>query len=79
MKITRVYASHLWKPVLLGSSLFCLVFFGGIGLLIWQSYERPVFHRAAADSGIDISSRCGEGIYSLAGDTNPSSESSAIA
>jgi cellulose synthase/poly-beta-1,6-N-acetylglucosamine synthase-like glycosyltransferase len=37
MKITRVYASHLWKPVLLGSSLFCLVFFGGIGLLIWQS------------------------------------------
>ena len=37
MKITRVYASHLWKPVLLGSSLFCLVFFGGIGLLIWQT------------------------------------------
>lgn len=36
MKITRVYASHLWKPVLLGSSLFCLVFFGGFGLLVWR-------------------------------------------
>ena len=34
MKITRVYAPHLWKPVLLGSFLFCLVFFGGIGLLV---------------------------------------------
>ena len=36
MKITRVYASHLWKAVLLGSSLFCLVFFGGIGLVVWR-------------------------------------------
>jgi cellulose synthase/poly-beta-1,6-N-acetylglucosamine synthase-like glycosyltransferase len=36
MKITRVYASHLWKPVLLGSSLFCLAFFGGIGLMVWR-------------------------------------------
>ncbi len=32
MKITRVYASHLWKAVLLGSTLFTLVFFGGIVL-----------------------------------------------
>jgi cellulose synthase/poly-beta-1,6-N-acetylglucosamine synthase-like glycosyltransferase len=36
MKITRVYAPHLWKPVLLGSCLFCLTFFGGIGLLVWR-------------------------------------------
>lgn len=34
LKITRVYATHLWKPVLLGSLLFCLVFFGGILLVI---------------------------------------------
>ena len=34
LKITRVYAPHLWKPVLLGSLLFCLVFFGGILLVI---------------------------------------------
>lgn len=34
LKITRVYASHLWKPVLLGSALFCLVFFGGIVLVL---------------------------------------------
>jgi ceramide glucosyltransferase len=33
LKITRVYATHLWRPVLLGSALFCLVFFGGILLL----------------------------------------------
>jgi ceramide glucosyltransferase len=30
LKITRVYAPHLWRPVLIGSLLFCLVFFGGI-------------------------------------------------
>jgi cellulose synthase/poly-beta-1,6-N-acetylglucosamine synthase-like glycosyltransferase len=34
LKITRVYASHLWKAVLLGSLFFVLVFFGGIALLI---------------------------------------------
>jgi ceramide glucosyltransferase len=33
IKITRVYASQLWLPLLLGSSLFCLVFFGGLILL----------------------------------------------
>jgi cellulose synthase/poly-beta-1,6-N-acetylglucosamine synthase-like glycosyltransferase len=36
IKITRVYASHLWLPLLLGSALFTLVFFGGIILLILQ-------------------------------------------
>jgi ceramide glucosyltransferase len=33
IKITRVYAPQLWKPLLLGSSLFTIVFFGGIVLL----------------------------------------------
>jgi cellulose synthase/poly-beta-1,6-N-acetylglucosamine synthase-like glycosyltransferase len=34
LKITRVYAAHLWKPLLLGSLLFCSVFFGGLALVI---------------------------------------------
>ena len=33
IKITRVYAPHLWLPLLLGSIQFALVFFGGIVLL----------------------------------------------
>ena len=36
IKITRVYASHLWMPLLLGSSLFAIAFFGGLILLILQ-------------------------------------------
>lgn len=34
MKITRAYASHLWKPIFLGSAVFVLVFFGGIGVVL---------------------------------------------
>ena len=34
IKITRVYASHLWLPLLLGSILFAIAFFGGIVLLV---------------------------------------------
>ena len=34
MKITRVYAAHLWKPVLIGSLLFSSVFFGGLALVV---------------------------------------------
>jgi cellulose synthase/poly-beta-1,6-N-acetylglucosamine synthase-like glycosyltransferase len=34
LKITRVYATHLWKPVLISSLLFCAVFFGGFILVI---------------------------------------------
>ena len=34
LKITRVYASHLWKALLIGSLQFVLVFFGGIALVI---------------------------------------------
>jgi cellulose synthase/poly-beta-1,6-N-acetylglucosamine synthase-like glycosyltransferase len=33
LKITRVYASHFWRSVLLGSLLFTLVFFGGLALV----------------------------------------------
>lgn len=33
IKITRVYASQLWLPLLLGSSLFTVAFFGGLILI----------------------------------------------
>ena len=36
IKITRVYSSHLWLPLLIGSSIFTLTFFGGLILLILQ-------------------------------------------
>jgi len=47
LKITRVYAPHLWKPVLIGSLLFCAVFFGGVVLIITHgilglSYSLPL-------------------------------------
>jgi cellulose synthase/poly-beta-1,6-N-acetylglucosamine synthase-like glycosyltransferase len=47
LKITRVYAPHLWKPVLIGSLSFCAVFFGGIALVViravWGlSYAAPL-------------------------------------
>ena len=34
IKITRVYASQLWLPLMLGSGLFTVVFFGGIVLAL---------------------------------------------
>ncbi|MGH9932472.1 MAG: glycosyltransferase [Pyrinomonadaceae bacterium] len=40
LKITRVYAAHLWKPVLIGSLLFCAVFFGGFALVIARALLR---------------------------------------
>ena len=39
IKITRVYASHLWVPLMLGSGLFCIVFFGGI--VLWLVSGSP--------------------------------------
>jgi ceramide glucosyltransferase len=33
IKITRVYAPHLWLPLLLGSALFAITFFGGLILI----------------------------------------------
>ncbi len=44
LRITRVYAPHLWKPVLIGSLLFCLVFFGGVVLVI----ARAINHASIA-------------------------------
>jgi ceramide glucosyltransferase len=38
VKITRVYAPHLWLPLLLGSTQFALVFFGGIVLLMLKLF-----------------------------------------
>src|SRR6266404_2205955 len=40
LKITRVYAPHLWKPVLIGSLLFCLVFFGGVLLVVARAMQQ---------------------------------------
>jgi ceramide glucosyltransferase len=47
LKITRVYSPHLWRPVLIGSLLFCAVFFGGLTLVIvrgslGQTYILPL-------------------------------------
>jgi ceramide glucosyltransferase len=39
LKITRVYAPHLWKAVLLGSLLFCLFFFGGAILVVARAMQ----------------------------------------
>ena len=33
LKITRAYASHLWRSVLIGSLIFTITFFGGIALV----------------------------------------------
>lgn len=42
IKITRVYASHLWLPLMLGSGLFTIVFFGGMVLFVLTG-SMPVF------------------------------------
>jgi ceramide glucosyltransferase len=34
LKITRTYATHLWKAVLFGSIIFVITFFGGLGLVV---------------------------------------------
>ena len=39
IKITRVYAHHLWLPLLLGSALFAIAFFGGILLLLLRLWR----------------------------------------
>ena len=39
IKITRVYSSHLWLPLLIGSALFSTVFFGGLILFILQTLQ----------------------------------------
>ncbi|HEX3083030.1 MAG TPA: hypothetical protein VHP99_00765, partial [Pyrinomonadaceae bacterium] len=37
IKITRAYASHLWKSVFLGSVIFVITFFGGTALVIMRA------------------------------------------
>jgi ceramide glucosyltransferase len=37
LKITRAYATHLWKSVFLGSVIFVITFFGGIAFVIWRA------------------------------------------
>jgi ceramide glucosyltransferase len=37
LKITRIYASHLWKSVFIGSVIFVMTFFGGIVLIAWRA------------------------------------------
>jgi ceramide glucosyltransferase len=48
IKITRVYAPHLWVALLLGSSLFALAFFGGIVLLAVRVFLGQSFWLVAA-------------------------------
>ncbi len=43
LKITRVYAAHLWKLVLIGNLLFTLVFFGGIALVLYRAVSGQSF------------------------------------
>ena len=38
LKITRAYAAHLWRGVLIGGILFVLVFFGGIALVVLRAW-----------------------------------------
>ena len=43
LKITHVYAPHLWKSVLIGSAIFALAFFGGLSLVIARASMRISF------------------------------------
>ena len=43
IKITRVYAPHLWLPLLLGSALFAIAFFGGLILIGVHSRSSAVY------------------------------------
>jgi cellulose synthase/poly-beta-1,6-N-acetylglucosamine synthase-like glycosyltransferase len=38
LKITRAYATHLWKAVLFGSLIFVITFFGGMALVITRAF-----------------------------------------
>jgi len=43
IKITRAYAGHLWRSVLLGSAIFVLTFFGGLALVVWRALTHQTF------------------------------------
>ncbi len=47
LKITRVYAAHLWIPLLIGSLLFTAVFFGGIFLVSVRAASGQTFLSAS--------------------------------
>ncbi len=49
MKITRVYAPHLWKKTFIGSFLFNLIFVGGILIIAFYSTNTFAFWFAAAN------------------------------
>ncbi|HKO44987.1 MAG TPA: glycosyltransferase family 2 protein [Pyrinomonadaceae bacterium] len=43
LKITRTYAPHLWKSVLIGSLIFTTVFFGGLIMVITRAAQGRSF------------------------------------
>ena len=43
LKITRTYAPHLWKSVLVGSLIFTTVFFGGLMVVITRAVQGRTF------------------------------------
>ncbi|PYS57574.1 MAG: hypothetical protein DMF74_25675, partial [Acidobacteria bacterium] len=48
LKITRAYATHLWKAVFIGSVIFVMTFAGGTALIVWRaakglSFATPLF------------------------------------
>ncbi len=48
LKITRTYAAHLWKAVLIGSASFVMTLVGGIAVIVWRaaiglSFATPLF------------------------------------
>lgn len=43
LKITRTYAPHLWKSVLIGSLIFTTVFFGGLIMVITRAVQGRSF------------------------------------
>ena len=43
LKITRTYAPHLWKSVLIGSLIFTTVFFGGLMMVIVRAVQGRTF------------------------------------
>ncbi len=43
LKITRTYAPHLWRSVLIGSSIFTVVFFGGLVMVVARAVQGQSF------------------------------------
>ena len=43
MKITRVYAAHLWKSSLVGGAIFTTVFYSLFILIVWRAFKGDSF------------------------------------